>query len=76
MKGMTRQKTGAIFLFHVSGMNAIAVYMGHELLRKCFPVQFHVDTNHAALLAMNAYGAALWLVVSIILFIKRVFVTI
>ena len=57
-------------------MNAITVYMGHELLHTCFPVQFHVASNHAALLAMNVYGAVLWLVVTIILYIKRIFISI
>jgi len=48
----------------ISGMNSILIYVGHELLIHCFPVQFWVPRTHPARFSMELWGAILWAVVA------------
>ncbi|XP_052071109.1 heparan-alpha-glucosaminide N-acetyltransferase-like [Mytilus californianus] len=59
--------------FYYPGMNAILVYMGHELLHKNFPVSWHVPETHASHLAIDLYGASLWVIVATYLYYKKSF---
>ncbi|KAK3785913.1 hypothetical protein RRG08_033021 [Elysia crispata] len=51
--------SGAPFSF--AGMNAIALYCGHEFFSGRAPVYFAVPETHAALLAINLWGTAFWM---------------
>merc|ERR1712150_236840 len=55
--------SGAPFFY--TGMNSILIYMCHEILEDYFPVSFHVPNTHAAHLALSAWGALIWVVVSV-----------
>ncbi len=57
-------------------MNSIMVYMCHEVFQHYFPVQFKVSHTHPAQLAMHLYGTAIWLIVSIVLYHKGIFIAI
>ena len=57
-------------------MNSIVIYMCHEVFHSYFPVQWAVRQTHAAQLAMNLYGAALWTVVAAVLYYKQIFIAI
>ncbi|XP_063447604.1 heparan-alpha-glucosaminide N-acetyltransferase-like [Mytilus trossulus] len=59
--------------FYYPGMNAILVYMGHELLHKNFPVSWDVPETHASKLAIDLYGASLWVIVATYLYYKKSF---
>ena len=60
----------------VAGMNSIVIYLCHEVFHPYFPVQWSVAPTHAAQLAMNLYGAALWTIVAAVLYYKSVFIAI
>ncbi|XP_057309228.1 heparan-alpha-glucosaminide N-acetyltransferase-like isoform X2 [Hydractinia symbiolongicarpus] len=59
--------------FYFSGMNAILLYVGHELLRDYFPFDFHNNSQHSELLTRAAVGAGVWLVVSYMCFRSNIF---
>lgn len=63
--------------FFYPGMNAIVLYVGHELLRKTFPFGWSptVET-HAAYLFMNLWGTGLWVAIAIYLYKHDLFFTI
>lgn len=63
--------------FFYPGMNAIVLYVGHELLRKTFPFAWTptVDT-HSAYLFMNLWGTALWVAIAIYLYKHDTFFTV
>ncbi|CAG0896559.1 unnamed protein product [Darwinula stevensoni] len=56
------------------GMNAILLYVGHELLEKTFPVQFGpLPESHLARLFMNLWGTIFWILVAVWLHSHRFF---
>ena len=57
-------------------MNSIVVYLCSELLHDVFPIHMKVPMTHAAQLAMNMYGAVVWLILSIVLYYKGIFVAV
>ena len=57
-------------------MNSILLYVGHELLMRCFPVQFWVPETHAARLSMQLWGAILWAAVAFCLHRSGVYLAI
>jgi len=60
--------------FHFPGMNSILVYIGHEMVSGMLPWSWKpFSESHAELLAMNMWGAGLWILSSYVLFKKRVF---
>ncbi|XP_076440485.1 heparan-alpha-glucosaminide N-acetyltransferase-like isoform X2 [Babylonia areolata] len=65
---------GAPFLY--PGMNPIVLYMGHELLKGRFPVEFDVPSTHGAQLAMNLWGTVFWVLVGYYLHYKAIFITV
>ncbi|RWS10579.1 Heparan-alpha-glucosaminide N-acetyltransferase-like protein [Dinothrombium tinctorium] len=62
--------------FNKPGMNAIVLYVGHEVTHRMFPWYFHVDeTSHSWLLFRSLYTTFLWFVISIIMANKRIFIS-
>jgi heparan-alpha-glucosaminide N-acetyltransferase len=66
--------TGAPFYF--AGMNAIALYCGHEFFSQRAPVYFKVPETHAALLAINMWGTTFWILVSVYFYYKNIFISV
>ncbi|KAF7283019.1 hypothetical protein GWI33_001576 [Rhynchophorus ferrugineus] len=63
--------------FFYPGMNAIFLYVGHELLRNTFPFGWIPTVeSHSAYLFMNLWGTALWVAISIYLYKHDIFFTI
>lgn len=63
--------------FFYPGMNAIFLYVGHELLRNTFPFGWiPTAQTHAAYLFMNLWGTGLWVAISIYLYKHDTFFTI
>lgn len=62
--------------FFLAGMNAIVLYMGHEVLNGRFPVQWSVTPEHPSELAMASWGTAFWTFVAAMLFTKKIFISI
>ena len=57
-------------------MNPIVVYMGHEVLHHHFPVSWKVSSEHFYLLAMDLWGTVFWILVGLVLYKKRIFISI
>ncbi len=64
------------FLYFSAGMNSIVVYVCSEVFATYFPVSWSVPATHAAQLAMDLWGAALWVGVAAALHYKGVFIAI
>ncbi|XP_074648946.1 heparan-alpha-glucosaminide N-acetyltransferase-like isoform X2 [Tubulanus polymorphus] len=62
--------------FYYAGMNAILLYLGHEVLNDHFPISFHVADNHGAQLAMDLWGTCFWVLTSCYLYHKKMFYSI
>jgi len=60
----------------VEGMNSIVIYLCHEVFRDYFPVQFYVANSHAAHLAVDIWGTAVWLCAAAYLYYKNIFIAI
>ena len=50
--------------------------MCHEILHHWFPVDIKVPMTHGAQLAIQVYGASLWLIMSVIMYYYGVFIAI
>lgn len=63
--------------FFYPGMNALALYVGHEIFRNTFPFGWipTVET-HGAYLFMNLWGTGLWVAIAIYLYKHDIFFTI
>ncbi|XP_023338546.1 heparan-alpha-glucosaminide N-acetyltransferase [Eurytemora carolleeae] len=60
--------------FHFPGMNSILLYIGHEMVSGMLPWSWRPFTgSHGELLAMNLWGAGLWIATSYLLYRRRVF---
>lgn len=60
-----------------AGMNAILLYVGHEVCEEFFPFSWVPFTqSHAELLAMNLWGTSLWIIVAYVLYRKQIFLAI
>jgi len=56
------------------GMNSILLYIGHEMVDGMIPWTWApISGSHAELLAMNLWGAGLWVFTSYVLYKKRIF---
>ncbi|XP_019864996.1 heparan-alpha-glucosaminide N-acetyltransferase-like [Aethina tumida] len=63
--------------FFYPGMNAIILYVGHELFNSTFPFAWKPTTQtHGTFLFMNLWGTALWVSISIYMYKHNVFVSI
>ena len=58
-------------------MNAIVIYVGHEILEGYFPFSWKpVQSNHGAHLVMNLWGASLWTLIAFFMHYKKFYVSI
>ena len=63
--------------FACAGMNAILLYVGHELLKGYFPLAWKpLTASHAELLAMDLWGTAVWLAVAYVLYKRGFFLSV
>ncbi|XP_072948282.1 heparan-alpha-glucosaminide N-acetyltransferase-like isoform X2 [Epargyreus clarus] len=61
---------------YYAGQNALFLYIGSILLKKHFPLYWHiVAPTHAQLLATHAAAMLMWLAVGVALYKKRIFIT-
>jgi len=59
---------------HFAGMNSILLYMGHEMVSGMLPWSWKPFTeSHAEQLAMNMWGAGLWVATSYALYKNKFF---
>lgn len=71
---ITRKWGGRPFFY--PGMNPIVLYVGHELFRNTFPFAWiPTSRTHAAYLAMNLWGTALWVAISIVMYKRNIFIS-
>ncbi|XP_015606463.1 heparan-alpha-glucosaminide N-acetyltransferase [Cephus cinctus] len=63
--------------FRIPGMNALAMYFGHQLCYQIFPFhwRYGLMNTHFSLLIEAVWGAALWTLVAYILHHKRIYIT-
>lgn len=63
-----------IFYFFV-GMNSILVYVGHEVFENYFPFKWklHDTQSHSEHLTQDLIATSLWVIISYILYRKRIF---
>ncbi len=66
--------TGAPWLW--LGMNSIVIYVGHAICSDKFPIQFRVNQTHSELLALHVYGVMWWILISGIMYYKKIFIAI
>ncbi|XP_052684624.1 heparan-alpha-glucosaminide N-acetyltransferase-like isoform X5 [Crassostrea angulata] len=62
--------------FYFPGMNPIVLYMGHEVLHRHFPISWEVSQYHYSLLSMDLWGTVFWVLVGLVLYKKRIFITV
>jgi len=59
------------------GMNSILLYVGHEMVSGMFPWSWRpFTTSHSEMLAMNMWGAGLWVITSFVLYNKKIFLAV
>ncbi|XP_067413049.1 heparan-alpha-glucosaminide N-acetyltransferase isoform X2 [Emydura macquarii macquarii] len=65
--------SGAPFFY--PGMNSILVYIGHEVFENYFPFKWKMKDNqsHAEHLAQNLLATSIWVIISYLLYRKRIF---
>ena len=67
---------------HFAGQNAIALYMGHEIAHDMFPFSVAItgtlltSGGHVGFLLRNLIGANSWLLISIYLAKKQIFISV
>ncbi|XP_064615262.1 heparan-alpha-glucosaminide N-acetyltransferase-like isoform X2 [Liolophura sinensis] len=66
--------SGAPFFY--PGMNSIMIYLGHELLKYHFPVNFKVPREHAQMTVMAFWGTTVFVVLSYVMYRKKLFLSI
>ncbi|XP_073493089.1 heparan-alpha-glucosaminide N-acetyltransferase [Phyllobates terribilis] len=61
--------------FFYPGMNSILVYVGHEVFENYFPFRWKMEDNqsHAQHLTQNLVATSIWVLISYILYKKRIF---
>lgn len=62
-------------LCFLSGMNSILVYIGHQVFANYFPFKWKMQDSqsHAEHLIQNLTATTLWVVISYILYRRRIF---
>ncbi|KAM7167587.1 heparan-alpha-glucosaminide N-acetyltransferase isoform 2-T2 [Macrochelys suwanniensis] len=65
--------SGAPFFY--PGMNSILVYVGHEVFENYFPFKWKMKDNqsHGEHLAQNLVATSIWVIISYLLYRKRIF---
>ncbi|KAJ8336128.1 hypothetical protein SKAU_G00394710 [Synaphobranchus kaupii] len=73
MVDVRRWWSGAPFFY--PGMNSILVYVGHEVFEEYFPFRWRMSNSqsHAQHLAQNLVATSVWVVISYILYRKKIF---
>lgn len=66
--------SGSPFVY--PGMNAILLYIGHEVTEEWFPWSIPVPNTHASQLYMDIWGTGLWIVISVWLYYCNIFIVI
>jgi len=64
--------SGNPFIF--LGMNSILIYTCHAIFNSTFPCQWIVDMQHVPRLFMALWGSIFWTLISIYLFLRKIFV--
>ncbi|XP_014789464.1 heparan-alpha-glucosaminide N-acetyltransferase [Octopus bimaculoides] len=59
--------------FTWAGMNAIVLYMGHEVFVCKFPVYWKIESNHLSHYLMNLWGAAFWFIIAAFMHYKELY---
>lgn len=61
-----------------AGMNAIVMYVGHEVFHSMLPWHWHIGpmNTHFVLLLENMWNASLWVVIAYVLYCKKIFISI
>ncbi|KAJ9592755.1 hypothetical protein L9F63_015593 [Diploptera punctata] len=63
--------------FFYAGMNSIVLYIGHEVTKHMFPWSWRpYKQTHEEYLAMNLWGATLWMFIAYILYKKNIVITV
>lgn len=62
-------------LYSLPGMNSILVYVGHEVFEDYFPFRWRManSQSHAEHLAQNVVATSCWVLISYILYKKKIF---
>lgn len=61
----------------ISGMNSIVLYVGHEITRNMFPWSWKaVYGTHGEYLGMNLCGTTIWVVIAVLLYRRKIFLSI
>ncbi|XP_013137858.1 PREDICTED: heparan-alpha-glucosaminide N-acetyltransferase-like [Papilio polytes] len=69
-----KNKWGGRPLYY-AGQNALFLYIGSELLKRHFPLHWHISApSHSQLLATHAAAMLMWLAVGVALYKKRIFI--
>lgn len=68
--------TGSPFLY--PGMNALVMYCGHQLCYQLFPFHWQLGpmNTHLMVLLENVWGTLLWIIVAVLLYRRKVFVSV
>lgn len=63
------------FVFFKPGMNSILVYVGHEVFEDYFPFRWRMANtqSHAEHLTQNLVAVSCWVLISYVLFRKKIF---
>ncbi|XP_028994513.1 heparan-alpha-glucosaminide N-acetyltransferase isoform X2 [Betta splendens] len=61
--------------FYYPGMNSILVYVGHEVFEEYFPFRWHMTNSqsHVEHLTQNLVATSLWVLISYVLYKKKIF---
>ena len=64
--------------FFFAGMNSILLYCGHQIGWQLTPFHWALNNmeTHAARLPEAMWGVALWLIISFVLYRKKIFITV
>ena len=62
-------------LYLIPGMNSILVYVGHEVLEDYFPFRWRManSQSHAEHLTQNLVATSCWVLISYVLYRKKIF---
>ncbi|XP_034244775.1 heparan-alpha-glucosaminide N-acetyltransferase [Thrips palmi] len=68
--------TGSPFLY--PGMNALVMYIGHQLCYQLFPFHWQLGpmNTHLMVLLENVWGVLLWILVAVLMYRRKVFVSV
>lgn len=58
------------------GMNAILLYVGHEITHNMFPWNWEIESTHMNELFQDLWGTTLWVLIAIWMFQKNFFLAV